>query len=64
MVGEGAAVLVRRALAAAGLAADETAGALERFLAIYDGACSNLPVLTPAPSTRHGALRGAAGSPY
>ena len=36
MVGEGAAVLVRRALSAAGLAPD-TAGALDRFLAIYDG---------------------------
>ena len=35
MVGEGAAVLVRRALAASGLPAD-TAGALERFLAHYE----------------------------
>ena len=35
MVGEGAAVLVRRALAASGLPAD-TPGALERFLAHYD----------------------------
>jgi len=35
MVGEGAAVLVRRALAAAGLG--EAPGALPRFLAIYDG---------------------------
>jgi phosphoglycolate phosphatase len=34
MVGEGAAVLVRRALAASGLAAD-TPGALDRFLAHY-----------------------------
>jgi phosphoglycolate phosphatase len=36
MVGEGAAVLVRRALTASGLD-PETPGALERFLAIYDG---------------------------
>jgi phosphoglycolate phosphatase len=36
MVGEGAAVLVRRALTASGLDAD-TPGALERFLTIYDG---------------------------
>ncbi|MGD9902681.1 MAG: HAD family hydrolase [Vicinamibacterales bacterium] len=35
MVGDGAAVLVQRALAAAGLD-PETPGALERFLAIYD----------------------------
>lgn len=35
MVGEGAAVLVRRALAAAGIEA--TSGALPRFLQIYDG---------------------------
>jgi phosphoglycolate phosphatase len=35
MVGDGAAVLVRRALAAAGLDAD-TPGALARFLALYD----------------------------
>ena len=35
MVGEGAAVLVRRALAASGLEPD-TPGALDRFLAIYD----------------------------
>ena len=35
MVGEGAAVLVRRALAASGLDPD-TPGALDRFLAIYD----------------------------
>lgn len=35
MVGDGAGLLVRRALAAAGLAAD-TLGALEHFLAIYD----------------------------
>jgi phosphoglycolate phosphatase len=35
MVGEGAAVLVRRALIASGLA-PETPGALERFLALYD----------------------------
>jgi phosphoglycolate phosphatase len=35
MVGEGAAVLVRRALSAAGLAAD-TPGALDRFLAHYN----------------------------
>ena len=35
MVGEGAAVLVRRALTAAGLD-PETPGALDRFLAIYD----------------------------
>jgi phosphoglycolate phosphatase len=35
MVGEGAAVLVQRALAASGLPAD-TPGALERFLAHYD----------------------------
>jgi len=34
MVGEGAALLVRRAIAAAGL--PENPGALERFLAIYD----------------------------
>jgi phosphoglycolate phosphatase len=34
MVGDGAAVLVRRALAAAGLDPD-TAGALDRFLALY-----------------------------
>jgi phosphoglycolate phosphatase len=36
MVGEGAAVLVRRALTASGLDPD-TPGALDRFLAIYDG---------------------------
>jgi phosphoglycolate phosphatase len=36
MVGEGAAVLVRRALTAAGLD-PHTPGALERFLALYDG---------------------------
>lgn len=36
MVGEGAGVLVRRALAAAGLPPD-TPGALARFLEIYDG---------------------------
>jgi phosphoglycolate phosphatase len=36
MVGEGAAVLVRRALGAAGLDPEEP-GALDRFLAIYDG---------------------------
>ena len=36
MVGEGAAVLVRRALTASGLD-PETPGALDRFLAIYDG---------------------------
>ena len=36
MVGEGAAVLVRRALSASGLDSD-TPGALERFLSIYDG---------------------------
>ena len=36
MVGEGAAVLVRRALGAAGVD-PETPGALDRFLAIYDG---------------------------
>ncbi len=35
MVGEGAALLVRRALAAAGLD-PETTGALDRFLALYD----------------------------
>jgi phosphoglycolate phosphatase len=35
MVGEGAALLVRRALAAAGLD-PETEGALDRFLALYD----------------------------
>jgi hypothetical protein len=35
MVGEGAGVLVRRALAAAGLAADAP-GALDRFLSLYD----------------------------
>ena len=35
MVGEGASVLVRRALAAAGLPED-TPGALDRFLALYD----------------------------
>ena len=35
MVGEGASVLVRRALAAAGLP-DETPGALDRFLELYD----------------------------
>jgi phosphoglycolate phosphatase len=35
MVGEGAAVLIRRALAAAGLG--EAPGALPRFLEIYDG---------------------------
>lgn len=35
MVGEGAALLVRRALGAAGLD-PETAGALDRFLALYD----------------------------
>jgi phosphoglycolate phosphatase len=37
MVGEGAAVLVRRALAAAGVQADER-GALARFLEIYESA--------------------------
>ena len=36
MVGEGAAVLVRRALAASGLD-PETPGALDRFLSIYEG---------------------------
>ena len=36
MVGEGAALLVRRALTAAGLPADDP-GALPRFLEIYDG---------------------------
>lgn len=36
MVGEGARVLVERALAAAGLPADETPRALERFLQIYE----------------------------
>jgi phosphoglycolate phosphatase len=35
MVGEGAALLVRRALSAAGLD-DDTPGALDRFLALYD----------------------------
>ncbi len=39
MVGEGAAVLVRRALAAAGVA--ETSAALPRFLEIYDGRLLN-----------------------
>ena len=48
MVGEGAAVLVRRALSAAGLDA-ETPGALDRFLAIYD-ACL-LDDTAPYPGT-------------
>lgn len=36
MVGEGARVLVERAVASAGLSLEETPRALERFLAIYD----------------------------
>jgi phosphoglycolate phosphatase len=49
MVGEGAAVLVRRALTASGLDPD-TPGALERFLAIYDGCL--LDHTRPYPGTR------------
>jgi len=46
MVGEGARVLVRRALAAAGIDADETP-ALERFLEIYAQRLLNFTVLYP-----------------
>ena len=49
MVGEGAAVLVRRALTASGLDPD-TPGALERFLAIYDSCL--LDQTRPYPGTR------------
>jgi phosphoglycolate phosphatase len=48
MVGEGAAVLVRRALTASGLDPD-IPGALERFLAIYDGCL--LDQTRPYPGT-------------
>ena len=46
MVGEGARLLVRRALAAAGIAADETR-ALERFLEIYSQRLLNFTILYP-----------------
>ena len=46
MVGEGARVLVRRALAAAGIGADETR-ALERFLRIYSQRLLNFTILYP-----------------
>ena len=49
MVGEGAAVLVRRALIASGLIPD-TPGALERFLAIYDTAACSIETV-PYPGT-------------
>jgi phosphoglycolate phosphatase len=60
MVGEGAALLVQRALRAAGL--QEPAGALERFLTIYDGRLLNhtrpydgIPAAIAA-ARRHGRL--------
>jgi len=46
MVGEGARILVRRALAAAGTAADESR-ALERFLEIYSQRLLNFTILYP-----------------
>ena len=46
MVGEGAALLVRRALMAAGLRADDP-GALPRFLDIYDGRLLETTTLYP-----------------
>jgi phosphoglycolate phosphatase len=46
MVGEGAAVLVRRALRAAGL--EETPGALQRFLTLYDARLLNHTQAYPA----------------
>lgn len=46
MVGEGAALLVRRALTAAGLD-PETPGALERFLALYDARLLDTTALYP-----------------
>jgi phosphoglycolate phosphatase len=46
MVGEGAALLVRRALTAAGLAPDDP-DALPRFLEIYDGRLLDTTVLYP-----------------
>lgn len=54
MVGEGAATLVRRALAAAGI--DEPADAVSRFLQIYDGRLLNHTRPYPAIET---ALRAA-----
>ena len=48
MVGEGAAVLVRRALTSSGLSPD-TPGALERFLAIYDDCLLDQTRPSPGP---------------
>jgi phosphoglycolate phosphatase len=57
MVGEGAAVLVRRALVASGIDAG-TPGALERFLTLYDGCLLDDTVPYPGTLDMLGAIHG------
>ena len=61
MVGEGAAVLVRRVLGAAGLD-PETPGALDRFLALYDERLLDTTRLYPGIRDALDAARSAAGA--